>query len=72
MEPVYMDMLRALEALGGRASNKQLMTRMDVTADQYVAIKEAAVADGVISKARGRGGFVKLKVLDEKENEVES
>ncbi len=65
MEPVYMDMLRALEAMGGRASNKSLMIRMDVTADVYVAIKEAALADGVISLARGRGGFVKLKVNDE-------
>lgn len=60
MEPIYSDMIRALTAMGGRASNASLRQRMDVEADTYVQIKEAALADKVIKLARGRGGFVVL------------
>jgi len=61
-EKVYDQMLRALEAFGGKATNKQLMMRLEVDAETYVAIKEAAKADGVIKLGRGRGGTVMLKV----------
>lgn len=60
MEPIYSDMIRALTAMGGRASNASLRKRMDVEAEVYIAIKEAALADKAIKLARGRGGFVVL------------
>lgn len=59
-EKMYDQLLRTLQALGGKASNKVLMARMEVDATTYVAMREAAKADGVISLGRGRGGSVKL------------
>jgi hypothetical protein len=60
MEPIYQDMLRALEAMGGKAINAHLMRRLNISPEDYIKVKQAALADKVIKLGRARGGLVIL------------
>lgn len=48
------------DEFGGKATNKQMLTRLACDVKDYEDVKAELVKAGVIKKARGRGGSVVL------------
>jgi len=56
----HLDLLGALEALGGSAGNGKLRELLDWDEATYEAVKGALVASGQLRTGRGRGGSVSM------------
>lgn len=57
---MYEKVIELLTAAGGKTTNKALLAELGWSKDEYLAIREALVKDGVVKLARGRGGSVFL------------
>ena len=60
--------LKALDELGGKAGNQRLREALGWDEARYKGVREALIKDGVILRARGRGGS---GILAEKEREFD-
>jgi hypothetical protein len=49
-----------LTSFGGKATNKGMLEALGWEKDEYLNLRAAMVADGVIKLAKGRGGSVVL------------
>lgn len=66
---MYEKFIEALTEAGGKATNKALFASLNWSLDEYLAIREALIKDGVVKLARGRGGSVVL-IKKEEGNEA--
>lgn len=55
--------LKALEDLGGRATNKAMRAATGLSDEDYARTKDALLKQGVVVRQRGRGGVVAFSGL---------
>jgi len=57
--------VEVLTELGGKATNKAMLSKLEWTKEEYLNVRSGLVQDGVVKVAKGRGGSVVLVKKEE-------